>query len=58
MDDIVWSTWNRDGFKSSTSKRHTVDPDDESQTLCGTRIPQDIDGVEYEDDEDFENRKK
>ena len=52
MDDfhIVWSTWNRDGFKSSTSKRHTVDGPESSHTLCGTRIPQNIDGgVEYED---------
>ena len=49
MEDIIWSTWSVEGFKIKTTKRHMVNPSDESLTLCGVLIPAEVFGVEYEE---------
>ena len=49
LDVISWRTWNRDGYSVRDSKEHVVNPDNKSITLCGTRIPAEGNGIEYDD---------
>ena len=52
---IVWETWSGDGVCVKTSKRHRINLRMRTtlgqyvQTLCGTRIPAEGNGIVHED---------